>query len=127
MGELILIVDDNPLNVKLARIVLERAGHRVADAEDAMAALTFVAGARPALVLLDIALPGMDGIELTRRLREMPALDGMPIVALTAQAMDGDRERILAAGCDGYLAKPFDTRSLAAEIASHLAPGPVPA
>jgi two-component system, cell cycle response regulator DivK len=120
-GEPILIVDDNPANLKLARVVLKRAGYEIrtaADAEEALAALdTF----RPRLILMDLQMPGMDGFELTRRLKGDRAQSGIVIVALTAYAMRGDEEKALAAGCDGYLAKPIDTRTLASTVADYIA------
>jgi CheY-like chemotaxis protein len=120
-GEPILIVDDNPANLKLARVVLERAGYEIrtaADAEEALAALdTF----RPRLILMDLQMPGMDGFELTRRLKADPARSGIVVVALTAYAMRGDEEKAREAGCDGYLAKPIDTRTLASIVADYIA------
>ncbi|HXB55916.1 MAG TPA: response regulator [Vicinamibacteria bacterium] len=122
-GEPILIVDDNPANLKLARVVLSREGYEVrtaADAEDALVALrTF----RPRLILMDLQLPGMDGFELTRRLKADPARSGVVILALTAYAMKGDEEKARAAGCDGYIAKPIDTRALPGVVAGYLAGG----
>jgi two-component system cell cycle response regulator len=119
-GEPVLIVDDNPANLKLARVLLSSEGYEVRTAPDAEAALRVLAGFRPNLILVDIQMPGMDGLELTRRLRTDPALRGVVIVALTAYAMKGDDERMLAAGCDGYLAKPIDTRTLPRTIAGYL-------
>jgi CheY-like chemotaxis protein len=119
-GEPILIVDDNPANLKLARVVLSREGfevHTAADAEEALVALrTF----RPRLILMDLQLPGMDGFELTRRLKADPATSGIVILALTAYAMKGDEEKARAAGCDGYIAKPIDTRALPGVVAGYL-------
>ena len=119
-GEPILIVDDNPANLKLARVVLRGAGYEIrtaADAEEALAALdTF----HPRLILMDLQMPGMDGFELTRRLKGDPARSAIVIVALTAYAMRGDEEKALAAGCDGYLAKPIDTRTLASIVAGYI-------
>lgn len=119
-GEPLLIVDDNPANLKLARVLLSSEGYEVRTAHDAKAALSMLAGFRPRLILVDIQMPGMDGIELTRRLRTEPAMQGVVIVALTAYAMKGDDERMLAAGCDGYIAKPIDTRTLPQTIARYL-------
>jgi len=124
-GEPILIVDDNPANLKLARVVLAGAGYEVrvaADAEEALAALrTF----RPRVILLDLQMPGMDGFELARRLKADPAQRGVVLLALTAYAMRGDEERALEAGCDGYVAKPIDTRTLPDLIAGYVARGGV--
>jgi len=120
-GDPILIVDDNPANLKLARVVLERAGYEIrtaADAEEALAALDVF---RPRLILMDLQMPGMDGFELTRRLKADPARSGIVVVALTAYAMRGDEEKAREAGCDGYLAKPIDTRTLASIVADYIA------
>jgi two-component system, cell cycle response regulator DivK len=119
-GEPILIVDDNAANLKLARVLLTAEGYQVraaSDAEEALAVLeTFV----PRLILMDLQLPGMDGLTLTRRLKRDPARQDILVVALTAYAMKGDERKALAAGCDGYIAKPFDTRTLALTVASFL-------
>jgi CheY-like chemotaxis protein len=127
-GEPILIVDDNPANLKLARVVLTRAGFEVGTAADAEEALAILEGFEPLLILMDLQLPGMDGFDLTRRLKADPARSHIVIVALTAYAMRGDEAKALAAGCDGYLAKPIDTRTLASVVADYLArpPGPSP-
>jgi CheY-like chemotaxis protein len=119
-GEPILIVDDNPANLKLARVLLASEGYEVRTAADAEEALAVLKAFRPRLILMDIQLPGMDGLELTRRLKADPAMRGIVILGLTAYAMKGDEERILAAGCDGYVAKPIDTRRLPSQIAELL-------
>jgi CheY-like chemotaxis protein len=119
----ILIVDDNPTNAKLLAYVLSRAGYQVATAADAGEALAAVAADRPRLILMDLQLPGIDGFELTRRLKADPATAGIVIVAVTAYAMTGDEDRARAAGCDGYLPKPIDTRTLAGTVASYLGAG----
>src|SRR5207249_1796806 len=108
-SEPILIVDDNPVNLKLARVLLATEGYEVRTAAHAAEALGVLEGFRPRLILMDIQLPGMDGLELTRRLKADPALRGTVILALTAYAMKGDEEKALDAGCDGYIAKPMDT------------------
>jgi two-component system, cell cycle response regulator DivK len=108
----ILIVDDNPVNMKLIRVLLAREGYEVRTASDATEALIALNEFRPGLILMDIQLPGIDGLELTRRLKAAPATRDIPILGLTAYAMKGDEERILAAGCDGYIPKPIDTRAL---------------
>lgn len=121
MNATILIVDDHPINLKLARGVLEFAGHQVlqaAEAEEAQAVLA--AGTWPDLILVDVALPGMDGLTLTRCLKADPATEAIPIVAMTAYAMKGDEQKALEAGCDGYLAKPIDTRQLPRQVAGWL-------
>jgi CheY-like chemotaxis protein len=119
-GEPILVVDDHPTNLKLVQVVLEEAGYQVRGAADAAEALTALHETRPQLILMDIRLPGMDGLALTRMLKANPALRDILIVGLTAFAMPGDEARIREAGCDGYLAKPVNTRELPAVIAGYL-------
>ena len=116
----ILIVDDNPVNSKLIRVLLTGEGYEVHTAGDAEAALRVLAGLNPDLILMDVQLPGIDGLELTRRLKADPATRGIKILGLTAYAMKGDKEKILAAGCDGYIAKPIDTRTLPKVIGHYL-------
>jgi CheY-like chemotaxis protein len=120
-GEKILIVDDNPQNLKLARVLLASEGYEIRCAGDANEALTVLESFAPRMILMDIQLPGMDGLELTRRLKADPARSQMLIVALTAYAMKGDEAKALAAGCDGYVAKPIDTSLLPQQIAGYLA------
>ena len=103
----VLIVEDNPANMTLAIFLLESAGHCVINATDAEAGLTCARDEQPQLILMDIQLPGMDGLEATRLLKQDDATRGIPVIALTALAMRGDEERIRAAGCDGYIAKPL--------------------
>lgn len=114
----VLIVDDNPMNMKLVRVLLAGEGYDVRTAADALEALAILKEWRPLLILMDIQLPGIDGLELTRRLKADPATDRIIIIGLTAYAMKGDEERILAAGCDAYIAKPIDTRTLPGVIAT---------
>jgi len=120
-GEPILIVDDNPANLKLARVLLTGEGYEVRTAADADEALAVLNAFHPRLILMDLQMPGMDGFELTRRLKADPETRGMVILALTAYAMKGDEERARAAGCDGYVSKPIDTRALPGLIARCLA------
>lgn len=108
----ILVVDDNPVNSKLIRVLLAGEGYDVHTAGDADEALRVLKNLSPQLILMDVQLPGIDGLELTRRLKADPATRDIKILGLTAYAMKGDREKILAAGCDGYIAKPIDTRAL---------------
>jgi CheY-like chemotaxis protein len=115
-GEPILIVDDNATNLKLARVLLRSEGYVIRTASDAEGALAILADFRPELILMDIQLPGMDGIELTRLLKADRKTRSIRILALTACAMKGDRERMLAAGCDGYVAKPLDVTELGRRI-----------
>jgi CheY-like chemotaxis protein len=122
----ILVVDDCVDNLLLIQVLLEGEGYVVATAADAGEAMTSVRAQVPALILMDIQLPGMDGLELTRRLRQDPAFAAMPIVALTAYAMKGDAEKAHAAGCNGYITKPIDTRQFPAQVRQFLtesAPG----
>jgi two-component system cell cycle response regulator DivK len=123
-GEPILIVDDNAANLKLARVLLKGEGYDVRTAADAEEALEVLREFRPRLILTDLQMPGMDGFELTRRLKADPRLQGVIVLALTAYAMKGDEARARAAGCDGYVAKPIDTRGLPGVIAAYLADVP---
>jgi len=120
-GEPILIVDDNPTNLKLARVVLAGEGYEVRVAVDAEEAMAMLGGFHPRLILMDLQLPGMDGLTLTRLLKGDPATSDVTILALTAYAMKGDEEKARQAGCDGYITKPIDTRALPAVIAGILA------
>src|SRR6185503_9118831 len=102
-GEPILIVDDNLVNLKLARVLLAGEGYTVRTAVNAEQALAALQGFLPRLILMDLQLPGMDGLELTRRLKADPAMSGIVIIAMTAYAMKGDDEKARLAGCDGYI------------------------
>lgn len=119
----ILIVDDNATNLKLASVVLEMEGHAVVRAVDAEQALQLLDDLVPDLILMDIGLPGMDGLTLARRLKATASLSGVPIVALSAFAMKGDKERAMAAGCDGYITKPIDTRRFPQQVQSYFRSG----
>ncbi len=119
-GEPILIVDDNPLNMKLVSFLLAKRGYDVRCASDGEEALELLQKFRPTLILMDMQMPGIDGFELTRRLKADPATRGIVVIAVTAYAMKGDEQRVREAGCDGYLAKPIDTRSLPQVVASHI-------
>ena len=121
--EPILIVDDNPQNLKLAKVILAAEGYEVKTAIDAEDALRILESFRPRLILMDLQLPRMDGLELTRRLRADPARREIIIIALTAYAMKGDDEKAFAAGCDGYMSKPIDIDALPRVVAEHLARG----
>lgn len=120
-AEPILIVDDNPANLKLARVLLTGEGYDVRTAADAEEALVVLHSFHPRLILMDLQLPGMDGFELTRRLKADPTKRGIVVLALTAYAMRGDEAKAREAGCDGYIAKPIDTRALPGVIAGYLA------
>jgi len=115
-GKTILLVEDNALNRELASDLLVAAGLRVLIATDAETALDLAAHELMDLILMDVSLPRMDGLEATQVLKNNPATAHLPVIALTAHAMKGDRERILAAGCDGYLTKPIDTRTFAESV-----------
>jgi len=117
----ILIVEDNPANMTLAVFLLESAGHSVLKAADAEAGLTLAREGQPDLILMDIQLPGMDGLQATVLLKKDDATRNIPVIALTALVMKGDQERILAVGCDGYIAKPMRYREFLATVAEHLA------
>ncbi|HVB82239.1 MAG TPA: response regulator [Candidatus Binataceae bacterium] len=119
----ILIVDDNASNVKLMEATLDSGLYVVKSALDAEEAIKILETFEPRLILMDIQLPGMDGLELTRLLKRDPARRHIVVIALTAYAMKGDEEKALAAGCDGYITKPIDTRSLSDLIDRHLDKG----
>ena len=116
----ILIIEDNPDNMELAVFLLQSAGHTVLSAIDAEAGLALAHDELPDLILMDIQLPGMDGLEATAVLKRDDATRAIPVLALTALAMKGDEERIRAGGCDGYIAKPIGVRNFLATIATHL-------
>jgi CheY-like chemotaxis protein len=117
----ILVVDDNPTNLKLIADLLSFEGYEVFHAMDAEEAQVLLSGTLPDLILMDIALPGMDGLSLTRLLKADARTSHIRIIALTAFAMKGDDEKALAAGCDGYITKPIDTRGLPRVLAGILA------
>ena len=116
----VLLVEDNPANMTLAICLLESAGHVVISATDAEAGLTLARDTQPQLILMDIQLPGMDGLEATRLLKQDETTRGIPVIALTALAMKGDEERIRAAGCDGYIAKPLAYKDFLAIVSARL-------
>jgi CheY-like chemotaxis protein len=120
-GQSILIVDDNTQNLKLARVVLANEGFDVHTASNAEDALQLLRTVTPRLILMDVQLPGMDGLELTRRLKADPATRAIRVIALTAYAMKGDDEKAFAAGCDGYITKPIDVERLPVVVSSYLA------
>jgi CheY-like chemotaxis protein len=122
----VLIVDDNPINLKLVRVLLSTSGfdvHTAGNAEQAMESLKTL---RPHLILMDIQLPGMDGLTLARNLKARTEFREVPIIALTAYAMKGDDERAVASGCSGYISKPIDTRNFVSQISRYLPPGHAP-
>lgn len=117
---MILIVEDNEANRLLASAVLERDGLRVELAGNSEEALDMLAARKPDLILMDVQLPGVDGLSLTRRLKRDEKTAAIPVVALTALAMLGDRERTLEAGCAGYISKPIDTRTFGLQVTQYL-------
>ena len=116
----VLIVEDNPANMTLATFLVQTAGHTVISATDAEAGLALARAEQPDLILMDIQLPGMDGLEAARQLKRDDATHAIPVIALTALAMKGDEERIRAAGCDGYISKPLAYRDLFAILSAQL-------
>ncbi len=120
---LVLVVEDNPVNLRLARTILEKSGYAVESAGDAEQGLARARELKPALVLMDVQLPGKDGLAATRELKADPATRHIPVVAITAFAMQGDEERMRAAGCDGYIAKPIRYKEFLAEVARRLERG----
>lgn len=116
----ILYVEDNIANRLLVRRVLEASGYAVVEAESAQSAFESITTNTPDLILMDINMPDMDGYTLTRELKQMPAVKNVPIIALTANVMKGDRERTIEAGCDGYIQKPIDVDTLPEQIARYL-------
>jgi CheY-like chemotaxis protein len=124
MSTCILVVDDNAANLRLLRVLLEREGYEVQTAEHAEDALRVLSKFKPRLILMDIQLPGMDGLELTRRLKNDMKTKDIVILALTASSARDDEEKALAAGCSGSVAKPIDVSSLPRVIAACLASRP---
>ena len=118
----VLVIEDNAANLTFAVFLLQSASHEVMTATDAEAGLALARERHPDLILMDIQLPGMDGLEATAQLKRDAATRAIPVIALTALAMKGDEERIRAAGCDGYIAKPMNYREFLAAVAAQLAP-----
>jgi two-component system cell cycle response regulator DivK len=118
----ILVIEDNAANMTLAKFLLESVGHSVLSATDAEAGLTLAREEQPNLILMDIQLPGMDGLEATMRLKRDRATSAIPVIALTSLAMKGDEERIRAAGCDAYIAKPMRYQEFLAAVSGLLEP-----
>src|SRR3990170_8542765 len=116
----ILLVEDNPVNRRLAVFLLRSQGYEVREATTAKEAFEVLQKERPDLIVMDIQLPGMDGLEITRKLKEQPATADIPVIAVTSYAMKGDREKALAAGCVGYVTKPIDKKIFIDEVAAHL-------
>ncbi|OAT85179.1 response regulator [Desulfotomaculum copahuensis] len=116
----ILIIEDNPINTKLVRDLLQAGGYTTLEAQDASTGLEIARREKPDLILMDIQLPGMDGLEATRILKADPATAGIPVLAVTAYAMKGDAEKALDAGCDGYVTKPIEIHHFIKKVRSLL-------
>jgi two-component system, cell cycle response regulator DivK len=119
-GEKILLVEDNEVNRRLAEFLLRSQGYQVCEAANAQEAFDILKTERPDLIVMDIQLPGMDGLEATKKIKAQPETADIPVVAVTSYAMKGDRENALAAGCVGYITKPINKVTFIQEIASHL-------
>jgi len=119
-GEKILVVEDNPLNMELTSDILTAAGYVVLLAENAERGIAMALAEQPSLILMDVRLPGMDGLNAVEILKGATETRQIPVVALTAHAMKGDEEKALAAGCEGYITKPIDTRTLKDEVAGFI-------
>ncbi len=117
----ILLIEDNATNMTLAVILLESVGHSVLKAVNAEVGIVMAREKQPDLILMDVQLPGMDGLQATGLLKSSDETRNIPVIALTALAMSGDEERIRAAGCDGYIAKPFRYKEFLASVGTHLA------
>ena len=122
-GEPILVVDDNPMNVKLICFLLRKRGYEVRAANDATQALATLDSFSPRLILMDLQLPGVSGLELTRRIKASENTRAIPIIAVTAFAMKGDEAKAFEAGCDGYITKPIDTHTFPTVIHDFLSAG----
>jgi CheY-like chemotaxis protein len=119
-NETILVIEDNPINLELIQHLLVKAGYTVHTAMEAEEAQKLLVTLRPALIVMDIQLPGMDGLTFTRLLKADATMQNIPIVALTAYAMEGDEQKALDAGCDEYISKPIDTRAFVPIITHHI-------
>jgi CheY-like chemotaxis protein len=116
----ILLVEDNAVNRRLAGFILRSQGYQVSEATSAQEAFEMLKNDPPDLIVMDIQLPGMDGLEITKTLKQQPATADIPVIAVTSYAMKGDREKALAAGCSGYVTKPIDKTIFLAEIGRYL-------
>jgi CheY-like chemotaxis protein len=120
MGKIILIVEDDPLNMKLFRELLQVNGYATFEAENGKEGVEMAREKQPDLILMDIQMPVMDGLEATRILKSDPVTAGIPIIALTSAAMAGDREKAIQAGCDGFMSKPIDIHDFLEEVANEI-------
>jgi len=116
----VLVVDDNSANIRLVRFILEKKGFEVIEAGNGINGIELALGEKPDLLLLDIQLPDIDGLEVAKRIRASEAGGNLPIIALTSYAMTGDKEKTLAAGCNGYMTKPIDVKAFIAEVEKYL-------
>jgi two-component system, cell cycle response regulator DivK len=116
VGKTVLIVEDNELNMKLFHDLLEAHGYQILQTRDGMEALQIARDHKPDLILMDIQMPVMDGYEATRRIKANPELKAIPILAVTSYALSGDEDKARAAGCDGYIAKPYSPRQMLAKV-----------
>ena len=121
----ILVIEDNEQNLYLTTFILEKHGYEVIQTQEGSEGIRLAGQAKPDLILLDIQLPGMDGYAVAQALKSNPALDSVPIVAVTSYAMVGDREHILAAGCTGYIEKPINPDTFVAQVEAHLPGGKI--
>ena len=119
-GKCILVIEDIPINMKLVRVLLTAAGHDVLGATDAEKGIGLARQRKPDLILMDVQLPGMDGLSATRAIKKDPELKGIPVVAITSFAMPGDEEKARDAGCTGYLTKPINTRTFLGQVAQYM-------
>ncbi len=120
MSARILYIEDNPQNMRLVRKMLKSGGYETLEARDGITGVAVATKELPDLILMDINLPDIDGLEATARIKSIPQLAQTPVIALTANAMHGDRERFLQAGCDGYIAKPLSLKTLLSTVDSIL-------
>ena len=119
-NEKILIVEDNEFNLELITDILKLKAYQIISTDNGEDAIRLTKQTHPDLILMDIQLPGMDGYEATRRIKSNPELKHIPVVAITSYAMKGDKEKVIAAGCDGYIVKPINTRELPGLVAEYL-------
>ena len=119
-GEKILLVEDNVMNRRLAEFLLRSQGYQVSEAATAQEAFAMLENEQPDLIVMDIQLPGMDGLEATKKIKAQPATATIPVLAVTSYAMKGDREKAAAVGCVGYITKPIDKTVFIHEISKHL-------
>lgn len=120
MAKKVLVIEDNEQNLYLVRFILEKAGYSVLSATDSQEGIDLAGASKPDIILLDIQLPTMDGYAVARRIRAMPDMGNVAIVAVTSYAMPGDREKALAAGCDGYIEKPIDPETFLSTVESNV-------